>query len=71
MPATPNSQLQKKYQKEIRRQGFKIKVVEKTDIAIKRSLQKTDPFKPRQCEREDCPVSVVAQMGKDRAIEKV
>ena len=56
VPATPNSQLQKKYQKEIERQGFKIKVVEKAGIAIKRLLQKSDPFKPRQCEREDCPV---------------
>ena len=57
VPATPNSQLQrKKYQKEIKQQGFKIKVVEKAGIAIKRLLQKSDPFKPRQCEREDCPV---------------
>ena len=56
VPATPNSQLQKKYQKEIERQGFKIKVVEKAGIAIKRLLQMSDPFKPRQCEREDCPV---------------
>ena len=48
--------MQKKYQKEIKQQGFKIKVVEKAGIAIKRLLQKSDPFKPRQCEREDCPV---------------
>ena len=51
VPATPNSQLQKKYQTEIKRQGFKIKVVEKVGVAIKRLLQKSDPFKPRQCER--------------------
>ena len=56
VPATPKSQLQKKYQKEIKRQGFKIKAVEKAGIAIKRLLQKFDPFKPWQCEREDCPV---------------
>ena len=42
VPATPNSQLQKKYQKQIGRQGFKIKVVEKAGIAIKRLLQKSD-----------------------------
>ena len=46
IPATPNSQLKKKYQKEIKQQGFKIKVVEKAGIAIKRLLQKCDPFKP-------------------------
>ena len=56
VPATPNSQLQKKYQKEVERQGFKIKVVEKAGVAIKRLLQKSDPLKPRRCEREDCPV---------------
>ena len=38
------------------RQGFKIKVVEKGGIAIKRLVQKSDLFKPQQCEREDCPV---------------
>ena len=56
VPATPNSQLQKKYQTEIKQQGFKIKVVENAAIAIKRLLQKYDPFKPRQCERDECPV---------------
>ena len=56
VPATPNSQLQRKYQKEIKRQGFKIKVVEKAGIAIKTLLQRSDPCKPRQCEREDCLV---------------
>ena len=50
VPATPNSQLQKMYQTEIKRQGFRIKVVEKAGVAIKRLLQKSDPFKPRQCE---------------------
>ena len=54
--ATLNAQLQRKYQKEIRRQGFKIKVVEKAGIAIKRLHQRSDPCKPRQCEREDCLV---------------
>ena len=56
VPATPNSQLQRKYQKEIKRQGFKIIVVENASIAIKKLLQKSDPCKPRQCEREDCLV---------------
>ena len=63
VPATPNSQLQKEYKKEIKRQGFQIKVVEKTGVAIKRLLQKSDPFKPRQCEREDCPVCTTGGKG--------
>ena len=56
VPATPNSQLQKEFQKEIMWQGFKIKVVEKVGIAIKRLVQKSDAFKLQQCEQEDCPV---------------
>ena len=42
--------------KEIKQQGFKIKVVEKAGVAIKRLLQRSDPFKSRKCEREDCLV---------------
>jgi len=53
VPATPNLQLQKKYRKEVKREGFKIKVVEKAGIAIKRLLQKSDLFILRQCEREE------------------
>ena len=63
VPATPNSRLRKEYQKEIKQQGFNIKVVEKAGIAIKRLLQKSDPFKPRQCEREDCPVCSTGGKG--------
>lgn len=55
--------LQKKYQKEIKQQGFKIKVVEKAGIAVKRLLQRPDPFKPRQCEREDCLVCRTDRKG--------
>ena len=45
LQATPKSQLQKRYQEEIKRQGFKIKVVEKAGVAIKKLLQRSDPFK--------------------------
>ena len=56
LQATPKSQLQKRYQEEIKRQGFKIKVVEKAGVAIKKLLQRSDPFKSWKCEREDCAV---------------
>ena len=56
VPATPNSKLQRRYQKDIKRQGLKIKVVEKAGVAIKKLLQRSDPFKSRKCERGDCPV---------------
>ena len=51
--ATPGSQLRKKYQSEIRNQGYKIKVVEKTGTTLKEVLQKSNPFKQRRCGRED------------------
>ena len=31
-------------------------MVEKAGVAIKKLLQRSDPFKSRKCEREDCPV---------------
>ena len=34
MTATPNSQLQRKYQKDIKQQGFKEKVEEKSDTHL-------------------------------------
>ena len=51
VPSMPNSQLPRRYQKEIKKQGFKIKVVEKAGAAIKKLLQRSDPFKSRKCER--------------------
>ena len=31
-------------------------MVEKAGVAMKKLLQKSDPFKSRKCERGDCPV---------------
>jgi len=44
------------YLQEIKQQSFKIKVVEKAGVAMKKLLQRSDPFKSRKCERGDCPV---------------
>ena len=63
VPATPASQLQKKYQSEIRNQGCKIKVVEKTGTTLKKVLQKSNPFKQQRCGRENC--LVCKQAGRD------
>ena len=58
VPATLNSQLQKKYQKEIKqfqdRCGRKGGNWELQLRDCSRLLQKSDPFKPRQCERQEC-----------------
>ena len=55
-------QLQKKYQREIQHQGFKVKVVEKIGTTLKEVLQKSDPFKQKICKREEC--LVCKQTGK-------
>ncbi|KAL9976409.1 hypothetical protein ACROYT_G013708 [Oculina patagonica] len=63
VPATPGSRLQKEYQREIRDQGYRIKVVEKTGTTLKAVLQKSDPFKRQRCGREDCLVCKQAGKG--------
>ena len=65
----PNSQLQRRYQKEIKKQGFKIKVVEKAGAAIKKLLQRSDPFKSRKCERgiAQCVEKMEKERVRDRA----
>ena len=63
MPATPGSQLQKRYQSEIRNQGYKIKVVEKAGTTLKKVLQKSNPFKQQRCGRENGLVCKQAGRG--------
>ena len=54
VPTTPESELKRKYSKEISRNGFKIRVVELAGTSLKRLLQKSNPFKKKFCERSDC-----------------
>ena len=54
VPATPNSELQSKYQQQIDRQGLRIRAVEKAGKSIKSLLQKSNPFKPETCDRQLC-----------------
>ena len=55
VPATPGSQL--KYQlKEIKETGFKVKVIETSGVTLKRMLQRSDPFREKQCRSIDCLV---------------
>ena len=63
VPATPGSQLQKKYQSEIRNQRYKTKVVEKTGTTLKKVLQKSNLFKQQRCGRENCLVCKQAGRG--------
>ena len=63
VPATTGSQLQKKYQSEIRNQGYKIKVVEKTGTTLKKVLQKSNPFKQQRYGGKNCLVCKQAGRG--------
>ena len=51
---TPNSELRKEYEKEIRKSGLRIKVVERTGRTLKNQLQSSDPFREGRCGRLDC-----------------
>ena len=54
VPATLFSQLQKSYMEQIKNQEFKIKVIEKSGKTLKQILQRSDPFRPRKCARDNC-----------------
>ena len=40
-----DSELRKEYTKRIADSGFKIKVVEKAEVSLKRKLQRSDPYR--------------------------
>ena len=64
VPCTPNEQLKKKYEEEIRKSEFKIKVMERSGVKIKDILHKKDPFKKERCNRIDCFVCRSGGKGK-------
>ena len=68
MPATPNSQLQRKYQKEIKRQGFKIKVVEKAGIELRDCSR--DLIRVNRDNVKEKTAWYVERMEKDRVIDR-
>ena len=49
IPATPNSELRNKMQKELNEKNAKIKVIERSGTKIVRLLQRNDPFKKKTC----------------------
>ena len=52
--ATPNGALAEACQKEFKDAGLKVKVVERSGSALKRSIVRSNPFKQKSCERETC-----------------
>ena len=58
---TEKSKLKNRIQQIARRNGVKLKVVEKAGQTVKKVLQRSNPFGKRVCGREDC---LVCQLGK-------
>ena len=63
VPATPGSELKRRYEKEVDEAGMKIRVTEQSGIPLKRHLQRSNPFKSEKCEREDCLVCTSGGKG--------
>ena len=63
VPATPGSQLKDRYTREIKDPGFKIKVVEQSGVTLKRMLQRSDPFKEKNCRNINCLVCTTGGRG--------
>ena len=53
---TEKSQLKNKIQQIARKNGMRVKVVEKAGQTVKKVLQRSNPFEKRDCGREDCLV---------------
>ena len=64
IPATPDSTLKKRCEAEIRNSAFNIRVVEKAGRSLKDRLQRSDPFRSKKCNREDCPVCYMSGKGR-------
>ena len=54
IPATPNSELAKQMEEEVKSSNLKIKIVERPGIKVKRLLQKNDPNKSGVCGDNGC-----------------
>ena len=67
VPATPESQLKDRYVREIKDAGFKVKVVEQPGITLKRMLQRSDPFKEKNCRDINCLVCSTGGKGSCRS----
>ena len=63
VPATPRSELQRRNAEEIKAKGFKIKVVEQAGVSLKRLLQRSNSFKRKFCEKDDCMVCCTEGKG--------
>ena len=52
---TLNSELKHRVQNACKRNGVRVKVVEKMSQTVKSNLQRNNPYGWKHCERRDCP----------------
>ena len=67
VPVTPDSRLKRMLEADVRKTDVKIKVVEKSEVNIKRVLQRSNPFKTDVCGKSDCFVCETSQSGRCEA----
>ena len=63
VPSTPKGKLKHMYEKEIKKSGIRIKVVERTGRTLKSQLQTSNPFKEGGCRRMDCFICTTTRKG--------
>ena len=63
IPKTPESQLLKMYQREVKQSGLPIYIIEKGGVQLKRQLQKSNPFRMESCDRVDCMICSTGGRG--------
>ena len=66
VPATPGSELKKRYMSVIAKAGVRIGVTEVPGTNLKRRLQKSDPFREERCGKDDCLVCAEGDGGRCR-----
>ena len=64
IPATPRSELKKQLEEEVKKSKVKVKIVERAGKTLKNILQRSDPFKKKQCDKkETCMVCSSGRKG--------
>ena len=66
VPSTPESNLKRRYECEIKKTNLKIKVVEQAGTQLKRILQSSNPFRKDRCDDDMCFVCRDGRKGNCR-----
>jgi len=67
IPVTKNSTLKKEMQAYVKKEGGKIKVIERAGRRIGKLLQVNDPFKEKQCNKNNCMLCKSSGKGNCRS----